>query len=260
MNRDSDRLVKYAKRIHNDIILRNKSITKGGGKEDCGQENEQQIESLKNAVTHVIDFNLKGLQRIENDIFFPWLREKLIAQINAEDDTNEIKEYNRDIIDIKKAFEIVIDDVDCDRKHIENLATKIRSEIKVLGEGKPIIGKRGEDTTIESIENLAQLSHSISYLTKSIRETEDRLLVPAVAKLVPAKEQKSFNNKVLRNLGLFESRIHLVGMHDAVYDKAYASTEEQKLFVENIPSVARMMIERWRGSLYEPKAGMLSNS
>ena len=57
--------------------------------------------------------------------------------------------------------------------------------------------------------------------------------------------------------GQFESRRHLVGMHDAVFDEAYGNKTEEALFSEQIPSVARMMIERWRRTVYEPKAGML---
>jgi hypothetical protein len=67
--------------------------------------------------------------------------------------------------------------------------------------------------------------------------------------------QKSFNSKVLRQLGLLESRLHLVGMHDAVWESGI-EVEKMK-FEEEIPFVARMMIERWRQSLYIPKAGAL---
>ena len=64
-------------------------------------------------------------------------------------------------------------------------------------------------------------------------------------------EQKSFNNKVLFNLGVLESRVHLVGMHDAVLESE--SEVEKEKFQKEIPYVARMMIERWRKSLYAPK-------
>jgi hypothetical protein len=46
-------------------------------------------------------------------------------------------------------------------------------------------------------------------------------------------------------------------MHDAVHDSLYGNEEEEALFVQQIPSVARYMISRWRRTLYEPAAGML---
>ena len=53
-------------------------------------------------------------------------------------------------------------------------------------------------------------------LLTSMRNLQEGLIVPAISSVVQSKVQKSFNNKVLLNLGLLESRVHLVGMHDAV--------------------------------------------
>jgi hypothetical protein len=61
------------------------------------------------AVDHVIDFNLKGLQRIENDLFFPWLRDQLS---NANDISS----------DVKQSFSNVIDVIDDERRQMEELA------------------------------------------------------------------------------------------------------------------------------------------
>ena len=215
--RDSHRLNEYARKI-------NKISTK------------ENVESLNTAVRHVVDFNLKGLQRIEDETFFPWLRKKLIA----------------DDVPVKDAFKQIIDGVDRDRKKVGDLASLLRSEIRSL-----------EDTTNDAAIidratiQISQISQEISLVTKSIMDREDRLLVPAIAKIVPSSEQKSFNNKVLRNLGLLESRCHLVAMHDAVHDKLYGDEKERVLFYEQIPSVARMMIGRWKKTLYDPKVGVL---
>ena len=66
-------------------------------------------------------------------------------------------------------------------------------------------------------------------------EQENTLLVPAVAQIVPEAEQKSFNNRVLRNLGLLDSRLHLVGMHEAVWESN--NSKEKELFEQAIPSI-----------------------
>lgn len=225
--RDSNRLQKYASRIQQ------------GGLENASNDS---LRSVKEAVNHVIGFNLKGLQRIEDDVFFPWLREKLV---------------NEELVgtDAKKAFQIVIDSVDCDRKRVEDIASKLRSEVEVIS--SPDVS---ESLQLNAVRNVAKMSESLSSIASSIMDREDRLLVPAVTKVVSPREQKSFNNKVLRNLGIFESRCHLVGMHDAVYDSSYGNGEEQAMFVEQIPSIARMMIGHWRKSLYQPKAWMLQDA
>ena len=88
-----------------------------------------------------------------------------------------------------------------------------------------------------------------------MRSLQETLIVPAISRVVPSKVQKSFNTKVLLNLGLLESRLHLVGMHDAVWESGIEG--ERKKFENEIPYVARVMIERWRKSLYIPKAGAL---
>ena len=88
-----------------------------------------------------------------------------------------------------------------------------------------------------------------------MKEIEDKLLVPAIAKVVPASEQHSFNNRVLRNLGVWDSRLYLVAMYEAVEESG--NKIEMALFEKAIPSIPQMMIPRWRRKLYEPRAGVL---
>ena len=88
-----------------------------------------------------------------------------------------------------------------------------------------------------------------------MRSLHESLIVPAVSLIVPAKTQKSFSNKVLLSLGILESRLHLVGMHDAIA----GIEEEERKFGEEIPYIARKMIGGWRKSLYVPKAGALDH-
>ena len=107
----------------------------------------------------------------------------------------------------------------------------------------------------QTLQQITQLITQLSHNLHQIRTIQETLLVPAISLLISPKTQKSFNNRVLLQLGLLESRIHLVGMHDAVVESGVES--ERIAFEKEIPYVARMMIERWRESLYVPKAGML---
>lgn len=107
----------------------------------------------------------------------------------------------------------------------------------------------------EAVEKMVVQSSAIAEHARAMLRLEDALLVPTVARLVPESEQKSFNSKVIRMLGLFDSRTHLVGMHEAVWE--LDNKAERKLFQESIPSIPQYMIPRWKRLLYEPRVGML---
>jgi hypothetical protein len=87
---------------------------------------------------------------------------------------------------------------------------------------------------------------------------ENSFLVPTIARIVPEHEQKSFNNKVIRNLGVLDSRLHLVGMHEAVWE--LNDDQEKKLFEETIPSIPQRLIPRWKRLLYQPRVGVLDGA
>jgi hypothetical protein len=106
------------------------------------------------------------------------------------------------------------------------------------------------------LNDIVQLSSQLSDRLRLMRTLQETLIVPAIALVVPSKSQKSFNNRVLLKLGVLESRVHLVGMHDAVWESGIDG--EKTKFEKEIPYVARVMIERWRKSLYDPKARMLN--
>jgi hypothetical protein len=67
---------------------------------------------LQQAADYVIGFNLKGLHKIEADLFFPWMKEKLTA----------VQEQ-----DLSQAFAIVMDELEKDRKTVAKLGDSIVS-------------------------------------------------------------------------------------------------------------------------------------
>jgi hypothetical protein len=85
---------------------------------------------------------------------------------------------------------------------------------------------------------------------------EDGFLVPTIARFVPDKEQRQLNDRVIRSLGVWDSRLHLVGMHEAVWE--LNDEHERQLFRTSIPSIPQRMIPRWKRLLYEPRVGALS--
>ena len=111
------------------------------------------------------------------------------------------------------------------------------------------LSSKDNDAKLTAMAGIAQQAMLLSSLCQSIFDRADSLLVPAIAFLVPENEQLSFNNKVLRKLGVLNSRLHLVSMHEAVLER---SVEEQELFNIEIPSVPRYMISRWKRLLYDP--------
>jgi hypothetical protein len=106
-----------------------------------------------------------------------------------------------------------------------------------------------------AIQRVVDDSATLQSCAKAMMDIEDNILVPAIAKIVPEPEQHSFNNRVLMNLGILDSRLHLVAMYEAIEESG--NSLEKSIFKKAIPSIPQMMIPRWKRKLYEPKAGVL---
>jgi len=204
---------------------------------------EEDCAMLDKAAEHVIDFNLAGLTNVENGVWFPWLRERLCGDKSTE--IVHVAEEHR------KQLGRIIDAVVEERDHINRLAHAVRDQAKMSSASNVDPSK-----IKEAITNVAEMSASLATRFQSVFETSaERILVPAVALIVPERDQRAVSNKVIRKLGVLDSRRHLVGMYDAVLDEG--STKERELFESEMPSLARAMIPRWRRKLYDPTAGML---
>jgi hypothetical protein len=49
--------------------------------EDQGETTTNSFSNLKKATDHTVNFNMKGLHRIESEVFFPWVRQKVVQSI-----------------------------------------------------------------------------------------------------------------------------------------------------------------------------------
>uniref|UniRef100_A0A6U2S798 RxLR effector candidate protein n=2 Tax=Leptocylindrus danicus TaxID=163516 RepID=A0A6U2S798_9STRA len=203
-------------------------------------EDDSGDSDLDMAAEHVIDFNMKGLHAVEDELFFPWLRSILV-----DEKSGVVHAAN-----VRNAFGAVLDSIETERLFVRKLASQVREQARIASSTNSTPTRRSE-----AASNVAQMSSTLATRTRDILTRQEQLLVPAVAALVPESEQKSFNSRVIRKLGIFDSRLHLVGMYDAVMETA--DIVEEKLFEEMIPMIPRMMIPRWRRKLYEPKAGVL---
>jgi hypothetical protein len=118
------------------------------------------------------------------------------------------------------------------------------------------------DTTVPkndkaNMTGMEDIGFMISILTETQR-LQQEFLVPAVSVLVPEKEQSSFNLRVLSSMGLWDSRMYLVAMYEAVKE---STLEERYLFEQEIPATARYFIPRWKRLLYDPSSrGVFSSS
>jgi len=191
------------------------------------------VETLRDASDFVVGFNLIGLHKIEASLFFPWMREKLTSQK-----------------DLQGAFSAAMDDLESDRRTVASLGEQISNSVRVACNPQ-----LPEDRRTSAITKVANQSLELQAVTQKMMALEDQLLVPAIGAIVPPKEQKSFNNRVLLKLGILDSRLHLVGMYEAVWEDG--DSNEKELFEEAIPALSRKMIPRWKQKLYEPKTNML---
>lgn len=154
------------------------------------------VETLRDASDFVVGFNLIGLHKIEASLFFPWMREKLTSQK-----------------DLQGAFSAAMDDLESDRRTVASLGEQISNSVRVACNPQ-----LPEDRRTSAITKVANQSLELQAVTQKMMALEDQLLVPAIGAIVPPKEQKSFNNRVLLKLGILDSRLHLVGMYEAVWE------------------------------------------
>ncbi len=202
----------------------------------ASRTNVDSAAKLKEASDYVVGFNLRGLHKIEAGLFFPWMREKLTSSAPRGE--------------LRAAFASVMDQLEDDRRMVEELGDSISRNLAVACD--PTAPEPMRATAIDAV---ADQSHRLHLCARNMMEIEDAYLVPAVAELVDEDEQRALNGRVLRNLGLLDSRLHLVAMHEAVWETN--DPAERELFRQAIPSVTQMLIPRWKRKLYEPKTYML---
>lgn len=199
--------------------------------------NVKTAETLKDASYFVIGFNMMGLHNVEATLFFPWMKEKLVGGF-------------REKSDLAASFSSAMDALETDRRTVAELGETISKKAHLACDTKEPESRRSD-----AIVEVANYSAEMQNLVQRMISIEDTLLVPAVGAIVPVREQKSFNNKVLLKLGLLDSRLHLVGMYDAVWEDN--DSKEKELFQKAIPGISRQMIPRWKRKLYQPKTYMM---
>jgi hypothetical protein len=91
-----------------------------------------------------------------------------------------------------------------------------------------------------------------------ISRLQTQFLVPAVTVLVPTSEQTLLNYQILKSMGLWDSRLYLVGMSEAVRESSSNETEWE-LFQREIPVLVRSLIPRWKRLLYDPRTACISH-
>jgi hypothetical protein len=109
------------------------------------------------------------------------------------------------------------------------------------------------DSRTRAIEKVAMNAAAIAESTQAMLSREVDIVIPVVARLFTEQEQKALNNQVIRKLGILDSRLHLVGMYEAIVHNVY----EKQLFQRVIPSLPQKLIPRWKRLMYEPRAGAL---
>jgi len=199
--------------------------------------NVKTAESLKDASDYVVGFNMMGLHKVESTLFFPWMREKLLGTF-------------REKSELSTGFSSAMDTLETDRETVAQLGESISKKVRLACDTNT-----PESLRCDAIVEVANQSAELENLVQRMMYVEDTFLVPAVGAIVPVREQKSFNNKVLRRLGLLDSRLHLVGMYEAVWEDD--DSKEKELFQQAIPGISRSMIPRWKRKLYQPKTYMM---
>jgi hypothetical protein len=109
------------------------------------------------------------------------------------------------------------------------------------------------DARRRAVRYVAHDAAALATAAQSLLQREEAVVVPAVAVLASVAEQKAVNQQVLSKLGLWDARLHLVGMYEAIVENAV----ERRLFQQTIPSLPQKLIPRWKRLMYMPRAGAL---
>lgn len=266
--RDAKRLERLSRHLE---VLTTKSSNLGGNgnKEEDAAAAAAGFQALLQATDYVINFNMAGLFRIQSGMFVTFLRKHLCDEASL---GRVMMSSNVDEAVVADAFRTVIDSMDTHRRRSEEIGTELitlSSKTSTLSSSSSSSSSSRHNQQ-KLLKDIVELSRELVDELTYMRQIQEHVIVPAISKVVLSSVQKSFNTKVLLNLGLFESRVHLVGMYDTVWElndngsknnnnnnSVVDKEEERRKFETEIPYVARKMIGRWRESLYHPKAGGL---
>jgi hypothetical protein len=216
--------------------------------------------ALHQASDYIVNFNMKGLHRIEMDLFFPWAIKKVSDAVMDNDVALAFRNMMEQLQQDQKTLvslgdSLLVSSVDCIMCFFSMppCAHYLFPSLSVKMDTSRMAKLTSGSTPTRELQRVATTSAAIAGCARSMLQREDAYLVPTIAALVPAKEQKSFNDKVIRNLGLLDSRLYLVGMYQALQD--LKDPKELQVFDESIPIIARKMIPWWKRKLYDPRVG-----
>ena len=78
-------------------------------------QEDSSLSNLQKAADYVVGFNMKGLHKIESDLFFPWVRKMTSKMADS---------------GVAKAFGAVVEKLESDRQKIEDLGVSLVSLVK----------------------------------------------------------------------------------------------------------------------------------
>ncbi|GAB5037509.1 Hypothetical protein NocV09_08400020 [Nannochloropsis oceanica] len=178
-------------------------------------------------------FSWVALLKIESDIFYPFLRKTLPKDLRP-----------------------VLDDLEEQGRQVATLGQRLGLVLQAFRDPSSSPSSPPPSLPSSSSSHLARLDDALALAgelevrAEGLIDQQEEVLVPVVAAYLTGREQKKFNNKVIASLGIFNSRVHLVSMAEAVRGDA---VEEMK-FKGQIPGIAQALLGRWRERLYRPLA------
>lgn len=163
------------------------------------------ILALRTVADYTIDFNMRGLHRIENEVFFPMLRQRISSPSSSSSVFRKMSGNDNEIV--TAAITTVLNQLDKDRKAVELMGTSVMKDASIAASSL-----ESWDSRTLAIEKVAKNAAAIADSTQAMLSREIDIVIPVVARLFTESEQKALNNQVIRKLGILDSRLHLVGL------------------------------------------------
>lgn len=190
--------------------------------EDISLEDRKRLHSC---YEFVCNFNWRALMKVEREIFFPWLSDLLPSSAKP-----------------------LMNDIIAQHSTIVNKAAEIGSICTLISTDN--IEPQQVRASVHSIDAILK---DLIHCAQKIRNAQEDIFVPYIAAYCNKQQQTVFNNRVISQLGLLDSQVHIVSMFEAIKD----DKDEMILFKEEIPRVARGLIPIWKSRLYDPKTRAL---
>jgi hypothetical protein len=231
--------------------------------QQCKKTCHRDSQIVHKALHHIWDWNWKTFVLVEKTLFFPWLR-SLQVKSAYEGILSELEKERQRVVDVSsnkqqqshsspqhsffsrwqdKFANIVFQPWFLWKDRSKQRESSSTASVATCKKWKADIEQQYQE--LFKTYRLVTLLHD---LCDQYFDHERKWLLPKISALVPVREQKKFNNRVLRFLGYATCRLQLVVLDESLKCR---HPEEWRQFRSQVPKPVRLLIPYWKRRHYK---------